>query len=310
MKEESGNISNILKETVSLGAVFAESIKPFYSDLSTKLVNSLNEVINSNLQHRTLGIINREIVAYNADCISTIVHSFFDVIQSIDFTPLYSVFSIVDNSSTSNDYLKRIVLKEMYKAHWWPHSLCIGGLNSIMDFWDIINSTKESKNRTQKIDKLIFKIYNKKMIEGLLNNWRRYDIPNYMLRMMRQGVQAFFEKEYAVTVIVLSTLWEWIIYEKTGDNSGKKTKKTKDNYCLLVTHNGFCQRETIEFFNDFLFYDCRSVKEVKDDVPGRNSIAHGWYNSYPSRKAALNAIVFTDFLINLKPMVETELYIS
>ena len=47
-------------------------------------------------------------------------------------------------------------------------------------------------------------------------------------------------------------------------------------------------------------YSCYSVEEVIDDVPGRNSSAHSWYSEYPSKKAALNAILFTDFLLRLE----------
>ena len=36
------------------------------------------------------------------------------------------------------------------------------------------------------------------------------------------------------------------------------------------------------------------------DVPGRHSFAHAWYTKYPTRKSALNAILFTDFLLSLK----------
>ena len=57
----------------------------------------------------------------------------------------------------------------------------------------------------------------------------------------------------------------------------------------------------IQKVNDLVFYKCYSMDEVIPDVPGRHSIAHGWFDKYPSRKAALNAILFTDFLIGLQP---------
>lgn len=41
---------------------------------------------------------------------------------------------------------------------------------------------------------------------------------------------------------------------------------------------------------------------MKSDVPGRHGIAHCWYDTYPNRKMALNAIIFTDFLLELKPI--------
>ena len=58
----------------------------------------------------------------------------------------------------------------------------------------------------------------------------------------------------------------------------------------------------MSFFDEYIMYNCESVEEVKEDVPGRNSSAHSWYNKYPSRKAALNAILFTDFLLDIEPL--------
>lgn len=50
-----------------------------------------------------------------------------------------------------------------------------------------------------------------------------------------------------------------------------------------------------------MFYDCREKEAVKENVPGSHGVAHGWYSRYPTRKAALNAIAFTDYLIQLAP---------
>lgn len=60
------------------------------------------------------------------------------------------------------------------------------------------------------------------------------------------------------------------------------------------------------FCEEFIFYDCRKVEEVKPDVPGCHGIAHCWYNTYPNKKMALNAILFTDFLLRLKPLEKLE----
>jgi len=122
---------------------------------------------------------------------------------------------------------------------------------------------------------------------------------------MQQGVQAYHRKEYAVTVTMLSTLWEEIIYDKLNDAHRKNGKRTKKNFEKLVDANDYNKLIT-SFFEDFIMYDCGSVEDVKNDVPGRNSTAHGWYSKYPSRKAALNAILFTDFLLRMEPVEQSE----
>ena len=40
--------------------------------------------------------------------------------------------------------------------------------------------------------------------------------------------------------------------------------------------------------------------------PTETEVAHSWYIKYPSQKAALNAILLTDFVLSLKPKNEAE----
>ena len=121
--------------------------------------------------------------------------------------------------------------------------------------------------------------------------------------MLHHAVQAYHLKEYAITVTVLATLWEGIIYKKTHDSRRKTGKLTKDNFGKLTERNDYGEIFK-SYFDEFIMYNCNSSEEVIDDVPGRNSIAHSIYKKYPSKKAALNAILFTDFLIGLEPLKE------
>ena len=76
---------------------------------------------------------------------------------------------------------------------------------------------------------------------------------------------------------------------------------SKNNLLQLIKNNDF-DKIFSDFCETFIYYNCSSPEEVKKDVPGRHAIAHGWYRTYPTRKTALNAILFTDFLIDLKPI--------
>ena len=73
----------------------------------------------------------------------------------------------------------------------------------VISILDILNSTRKSKNRVKKIDKLIFGYYSKTKIEELRKGWRDKNIPNHIVRMMQQAVQAYHRKEYAITVTML-----------------------------------------------------------------------------------------------------------
>ena len=130
-------------------------------------------------------------------------------------------------------------------------------------------------------------------------------LPSYMIRILVQAVQAYHRREYALTVSALSTLWEGIIQEKVNDNSYRVSRKTRENLTKLIEENEF-DKIFASFCEEFIFYDCRKVEEVKPDVPGRHGIAHCWYNTYPNKKMALNAILFTDFLLRLKPLEKLE----
>lgn len=43
-----------------------------------------------------------------------------------------------------------------------------------------------------------------------------------------------------------------------------------------------------------------SPEEAIDGVPSRNGCLHGQYKKYPNKKASLNAILLTDFIINFQ----------
>ena len=100
-------------------------------------------------------------------------------------------------------------------------------------------------------------------------------------------------------------MWEGIIQEKVNDESYRVSRKTRENLSILIEENEFGKIFS-SFCDEFIFYDCRKPEEVKLDVPGRHGIAHCWYNTYPNRKMALNVILFTDFLLGLKPLDKTE----
>ena len=61
-----------------------------------------------------------------------------------------------------------------------------------------------------------------------------------------------------------------------------------------------------DYFNNFIVSNCNAVDDVVEGVPNRHGVAHSWYKKYPNKKATLNAVLLTDFIINLKPIEQTE----
>ena len=153
-----------------------------------------------------------------------------------------------------------------------------------------------------------YRIFNKTLIEKIRKSWRDHGIPQYKLRILNQAVYAYHRKEYALTAITLSTMWQGMIADKTtlGVKGYQKDSKTKAQFRQISDINDFPEPYDA-FFKEYIMYECHSENDVKEDVPGRHSFAHSWFNKYPSRKAALNAILLTDCIIKAEAVTDDSL---
>ena len=283
-----------------------ETLKQTLADFSkmcidlnrSALITGINNILRNDELDNTI----RKIVDnYNNAISQTIKSSAFQWLKNIDFTPIAeSLKKIVDIDFNK---LKEIYLLEMYEAHWFPYASWNADFGLTSDIFEIISKTRKSKNRIKRIDRAVFTYYTKEKIEKTKKNWRTLGLPEHQMRILHQAVQAYHRKEYALTVIVLTTQWEGIIYNKAHDSRRKITSRTKDHVAKLVQQNDYAEIFK-SYYDDFIMYQCNSVEESIDDVPGRHSAAHNFYGKYPTRKAALNAILFTDFLLNLEPLEE------
>lgn len=292
-----------VQETLSKSAAFSigAKVKLHYPNPFGKTIAENSRAIISSTKH--IEKIQRVIPNYIIDSTPALTLPIQQLLQGITidyfdhFNKLFKDFDF----HYFIDRFNHVVICEAYDARWFPHAVWNADHELVNKVLDIVDITRKSNNRTKKIDKLIFDYYSKERVEAIRKSWRNTNIPNYKIRMMNQAVQAFHRREYAITVVMLSTLWEGIIYEKLNDNRRKNGNRTKKNFKKLIEENQ-CNDIFNSFFSEYIMYDCKSDKELKDDVPGRNSVAHGWYDKYPTRKAALNAILFTDFLLRLEPI--------
>lgn len=254
---------------------------------AVKIATGLNSLVNSPVMQE----------------IHSVTSSFAKWLQTVDFSPLTSILESIQNIGFDYDYEKvnEVFLKAMFDARWFPYAGWIAEFRIVDEMLEILDTSRASKNRVKRIDKLIFSYYNKEEINNIKRGWRQMNLPSYMTRILVQSVQAYHRREYALTVSALSTLWEGIIQEKMNDTSFRISKKTRDNLTKLIEGNEF-DKIFSSFCEEFIFYNCTKPEDVKPDVPGRHGIAHCWYNTYPNRKVALNAILFTDFLLHLKPL--------
>lgn len=242
--------------------------------------------------------------------IQSVSSNFGKWLQTVDFSPLTSILENIQNIGFDYDYeeVNEVFLKAMFDARWFPYAGWIADfriVDAMLEILDTSRASRASKNRVKRIDKLIFSYYDKEEINNIKRGWRQMNLPSYMTRILVQSVQAYHRREYALTVSALSTLWEGIIQEKMNDPSYRISRKTRENLSKLIEENEF-DKIFSSFCEEFIFYNCTKPEDVKPDVPGRHGIAHCWYDTYPNRKMALNAILFTDFLLRLKPIDKTE----
>ena len=224
-------------------------------------------------------------------------------LQTVDFSPLINILENIQNIGFDFDYkeVNEVFLKAMFDARWFPYAGWIADFRIVGAMLEILNTSRVSQNRVNRIDRLIFSYYDKEEINNFKRRWRQKSLPSYMTRILVQSVQAYHRREYALTVSALSTLWDGIIQQKMNDNSYRISRKTRENLSKLIEENEF-DKIFSSFCDEFIFYNCIKPEDVKSDVPGRHGIAHCWYDTYPNRKMALNAIIFTDFLLELKPI--------
>lgn len=312
---QQSSLASAIIDNPTVKALESIDFKSFATELSgfavgaLTLGNAMSAVINEHadeIKHIATGItslVNSPVMAE----IRTLSSAIGTWLRSVDFSPLTSIIqSIKDYGfALDSDDVDEIYLSAMFDARWFPYAAWIADIRMIDEIFEILDTSRASNNRTKKMDRLIFSYYDKEELMSLKRRWRQMNLPSYMIRILIQSVQAYNRREYALTVSALSTLWEGIIQEKVNDNSYRISRKTRENLDKLIQENKFDMIFT-SFCDEFIFYNCTKPEEVKPDVPGRHGIAHCWYDSYPNRKVALNAILFTDFLLNLKPLDKQE----
>lgn len=260
--------------------------------MTAKVGESLSAIVKSYQQH--VSVIASKVVALLEELP---YHAFSNVpklIDGIDFSDVLKGF-------------EKIYYEEMVAARWFPHENFVSSTGSINKLIDIISHTRQgSKARTKELNKFAFDLYDKYTLKYMFSNWKKKTLPKHILRMMCEAIKAYNCGWYASTVSILVPLWQGLIQQKaTGTSESRTDAKTKAELQIIVQDNPHAK--IIEAFCDeYIFYPCYSLEQVKDDVPGRHGVCHSWHKEYPTRKTALNAIIFTDFLLSLYPVENKE----
>lgn len=239
---------------------------------------------------------------------ATFIPPVIEEIQRINLSPIFDSLDVfrplVDFPKISEleyRYYKRSVTRALFEARWFPEAdPCL--LLKIQKALGPSMPTRKGKKWIGQVNNIIFKYYTKTRIENLRKTWRTCGIPCHTVRILNQAVYAYYRGEYALTVSAMVTLWESFIANKANvSDDSKVSSKMKKSMAELVKENG-CDTIISTFANEYVFYPCYNKDEVIPDVPGRHATAHSWNSGYPSKKAALNAILFTNFLLKLRSL--------
>lgn len=226
-------------------------------------------------------------------------------LSSLNLTPLYDWLSAVNLGSPFLDRYEDLEAEyrnAMFACKWFPYAGWTVDAQILSDVSHVLATSRnkaENKRREKRIDEIVFKYYTKTEIRAIKSRWYHSDLEPHIKKILGQAIEAHFRGEYVLTTTCLATMWECLIRSKlnvTRIGQTKASEKLKE----LTIENDFDEIYS-DFYSKLILCDCSSPDDVVEGVPNRNAISHSQYKKYPNKKSSLNAILITDFLINLKP---------
>lgn len=266
-------------------------------------------------QFRSISDSLRAISESYGNAISNLVKSpVFEWLNTLDvFPPIHSILADLhlpeDGLLGRYDKLKEAYLTTLMECKWFPYAAWAADLNLFAEVSDIMATSRgASKRREKRIDQAILSYYDKTEIKAIKRAWRQMDIDSHIKRILGQAIEAHLRGEYTLTISSLSTMWEGLIYIKANnatmqDRHRQRMEITKKDLAALTESNDY-NKIFSDYFDRFIVSQCNAVSDVVDGVPNRHGVSHSWYHKYPNKKASLNAILLTDFILSLEPIAE------
>lgn len=290
----------------SIGKDFLSNIRPITENLNL-LPNNIGEDFLSNIRTITerLNSLSKSIgkVSFSMVKVTEAINSSaIKWLQKIDFSPLQNVLKSITRGLDLERLkaLKQEFLQAMYECNWFPY---VGSANSIslmLDVFDIITTSRgASKRREKRIDQVVFSYYTTTEIKNIKRRWKNSDFKPHIKKILGQAIEAHLRGEYVLTISCLASMWESLIYNRAGITTPLHQKQTKEEFKALSERNGFDEIFS-EFYDHLILGHVNSPEEAIDGVPSRNGCLHGHYKKYPNKKASLNAILLTDFIISFQ----------
>ena len=186
---------------------------------------------------------------------------------------------------------------------------------------DIIsNDTKDSKERTERIEHCIIEYYNHNVLCSILSMWLEQPwIDQWQKEALKEAVEVYEEGRYYSTGSILMCQLGGLItklYNATNSiqaipKEDKKeilslyninnpnSEKAKIVQMMSVQDQGiFLWERSADYFVNYIYSSSGDMRKFTED-PGRNKICHGELTNYGTQKHALKAILVTDIIFQL-----------
>lgn len=272
--------------------------------------------INSGME-KTIQLLNSNVSRLFADSLKSVAKNFgaalsqgisspaLEWIRSIDVTPMRT---ILETLRLDEDIVKRYrefndaYLLAMYECKWFPYAGWVADFSLTSEVFNILSTSRGvSARREKRMDKAILSYYTPQEVKDIKRSWKNSDLEPYIKKMLGQAIDAHLRGEFILTIACLSTLWEGLIHRRLGITGRYGQKKTKEDFAKLIEENNF-KPIFADFYDNLIVSQCDTPEDMIDGVPNRNGVSHSKHKKYPNRKASLNAILLTDFIIRLEPM--------
>lgn len=130
------------------------------------------------------------------------------------------------SKNTNFERILNSYLYKMYETRWFPYV----GLGYSYEFANnILSAISTNKDKMiEEVDSIIFEYFNDDIIKRIKKTWENANVTRIKKRILDEAVNAYYRKEYALTVSTIVVLWEGIIATKVNEVDNKRTSsKTK-----------------------------------------------------------------------------------
>ncbi len=271
--------------------------------LSSSVTAAIKALNDSALRVTSDSIINASRVMTES-LLTAIRSPFVEWLNIFDYSPFQRIIESLQiniGAVKRHQELHKAYLQAMYDCEWFPYAGITADISLFREINEIIVTSRgNSKRRKARIDKAILAYYTPKEIKDIKKVWRNSDLEPHIKKILGQAVEAHLRGEYVLTITCLATMWEGLIHYKTNVTERRQSKKTKEDFVKLIAENDY---EPIfsDYYENFIVSQINTNADVIEGVPNRNGVSHSRYNKYPNKKASLNAILLTDFIIGLAP---------